>query len=230
MLYPYGNSGYQWVKGISCKSDKYCTCVSRVVRRRRAGQTVLPSQAPSNHCWNVPTRWLPCSAAVQLCRRIHGRRPPSVQSRSSQSEHSPLHNTQHSSMQQIFTQSSRQATKIKFPTFSLTFEMVQVAFITLAVGSTYHTSTPCHHLSKHVSVLLDIFSTYKYVTVAVFLFARWVYCQLQMQTASDHKHSLSNSKIHWHSSQNRIPWHSLIFQKVGTLLQLSHVSLCTLLN
>jgi len=38
---------------------------------------------------------------------------------------------------------------------------VQITFITLVVGSTSPTPTPCHHLSMQVSaVLLDIFSTY----------------------------------------------------------------------
>jgi len=38
--------------------------------------------------------------------------------------------------------------------------MVRVAFITLVVGSTSPTLTPCHHLSMQVSVLLDVFITY----------------------------------------------------------------------
>ena len=39
--------------------------------------------------------------------------------------------------------------------------MVRVALITFVVGSTSPTPTLCHHLSIQVSVLLDIFSTYK---------------------------------------------------------------------
>ena len=62
--------------------------------------------------------------------------------------------------------------------------MVQVAVITLMVGSTSPTSTPCHNLSMQESVLLDVFSTYNcciYISDSFFSLSRCIYCQLQMQ-------------------------------------------------
>jgi len=50
--------------------------------------------------------------------------------------------------------------------------MVRIAFITLVVGSTSPTPTPCHHLSMQVSVLLDIFSNL-FATLCLFQYIKY---------------------------------------------------------